>query len=264
MKTHYAIVAFLLLAIPAGHASTGSLNFSVSPSIIELKVKPNSTRSITLAILNNDSQDLTLSVSIQDLTTNQNGSTNIAPANSSPFSCTSWITPETNKFTVTAGSKTPFTADLSIPSEVTGGRYAVILFEPVDSEKEDAVQISGRIGVLVMLSIAGRTELSGQIVDFHSSSKTEGVFFQGQIKNTGNIHYKCHADIVIISSKQRIVDRLNVKWASQTILPNATRDIDVAWNNTRKMQPGKYDIKLRFFIHGGGKSLQKTIPLQIK
>ena len=264
MRYFYAILVILLLFFPAYGASTGSLNFSVSPSIIDLKITSNSTKSAKLSVLNNNREDLTLAVSVLDVNTDHNGSTTLAPANSSLFSGTPWIFPEQTKVTVKAGSQTTVMVNFKIPGGLQGGRYAVILFEPVDSDKKKKVQISGRIGVLVMLSIAGPRQLSAQIVDFYSSSKTEGIFFQGQIRNTGNIHYKCHADIVIISENQRIIDRLNVNWASQTILPNTTRDIAVIWDNPGKMQPGKYTVNLRFFIHGGGKTLQKTIPILIK
>ena len=100
MRTRYAIGAAFIFFVPVCHASTGSLNFSVSPSIVEIKVYPNSTKTINLSVLNNNSQDLGLSVSVLDLTTDHNGNTNVVPANSSPFSCTSWITPEKEKFAV--------------------------------------------------------------------------------------------------------------------------------------------------------------------
>ncbi|MCI0511903.1 hypothetical protein L0128_01660 [candidate division KSB1 bacterium] len=253
---------FLGLGIAEISGVNAAFHFSVSPPMLEIKLPPAAKKDFVLNVVNSGAQALNLRATIMDLKLSPAGEAQAEPAQSRPWSCAAWITLAETELHLEPQQHRNFKFTLTTPGGCQGGRTAIIMFEVINPvTRRDELQFVGRMGCLILLELAGARTITGEIVDFQSQKTAPGVAFEITVKNTGNIQLKASGNILILNAENRIVDRLPIKVGTGTILPEEPRIFQAVWNPRRKLQAGKYSVRVQIYLQGGKAPLQLTRDL---
>ncbi len=253
---------FIGLSVFEINGANDAFHFSVSPPLLEIKLLPATKKDFALNVVNSSAQSLNLRATVMDLKLSPAGESQAEPMQNSKWSCAEWITFAETELHLAPHQRQNFKFTLTTPGGCQGGRTAIIMFEVINPVvSRDELQFVGRMGCLILLELAGVRTITGEIVDFQSQKTEKGITFEISVKNTGNIQLKARGNILILTPENRIVDRLPVKVGTGTILPDGYRIFQAAWNNRRKMQPGKYSVRVQIYLQGGKTPLQITRDL---
>ncbi|MBN2090205.1 hypothetical protein JW964_11340 [candidate division KSB1 bacterium] len=250
------------LGIIEVYGANPDFHFSVSPPLLEIKMQPMAKKDFVLNVVNSGAQSLNLRVTVMDLELSPAGEAQAKPVQPGKWSCADWITLSATALHLEPHQHLDFKFSLTTPGGCQGGRTAIIMFEVINPEaRRDELQFIGRMGCIVLLELTGARMVTGEIVNFKHQKIENNIAFEITVKNTGNIQLKARGSVLILTSENRIVDRLPVKVGTGTILPDGFRIFQAVWNNRRKMQSGKYTVRVQIYLQGGKTPLQLTRDL---
>ncbi|CAN5186533.1 hypothetical protein BH11PAT4_BH11PAT4_5180 [soil metagenome] len=118
-----------------------------------------------------------------------------------------------------------------------GGRYVSVFFNPLfdnaDGSGSSKVNVQSQIGVLFFLTVKGdvvkRGEISTFDIPFLNAGKT--IPMKTSLKNTGNVHLRPHAVIVVRNLIGLTSDEINIEdYGSLSALPGKIRTTTVKWD----------------------------------
>jgi len=267
MKNFINLTIFLLnfILLSLEWAIAASINFIVSPPIVELKMHPGSTKKIELTVYNKNSNALNLNVETVSLEMDKYGNAVVSDSEYDPFSCATWFHIDKKKLSILPNNKVILPVEIKVPYGINGGKYGIVLFQTNNLKRDkDEIKLTGRMGTIFLISIFGHKEISGKIANFKLSQENGIINFTALIQNSGNIHFKTKGTILIKNEKNTIIDRVNLKIGTGTILPKHEREFCAVWDNSRKMLPGNYAAILQIRIPGMGRILQETKDFLIK
>ena len=177
----FGTVAF---AVPARAAIT----VGVSPSIVELSGKPDSTGSVDLNVLNQGDEpfDVTISSDVYDR----------APDRSNP----EWLTPNPTTAHIDAGGATTVSVAIAIPKDADpGGHYATIkITTGAPDSSGNSAGISGQLVVPFLITVEGKYDRKAKIEHFAGFLELDGrLGFRAEVSNPGEIHWKPASTLTI-------------------------------------------------------------------
>lgn len=164
-----------------------------------------------------------------------------------PFSLSSWITFEPEKFILDPREEKPIKFIINIPEYAEpGGHYASILAktEIVEGPAGVGVGIVQRIASLVLLTVPGEMKEEISIVGFETSKnyyEYGPIKFAVRFENIGTVHLKPEAMITITNFLGQKVAEVPIE--SRNVLPGAVRRLEQEWSQ-KWLWPGKYTATL--------------------
>jgi fimbrial chaperone protein len=193
----------------------------VSPPRVEATAKVGTTYRSVIEITNVSDATSHFNLYTADWTLDPNGSA-IFDNKLASNSCRPWVGIEAKEITVAARAKRRYRFEVAIPKDALARecRFAIMLEgDPETVKGKVAVPVSGRIGVIVYLSVG---ELASNLkIEMATTKSIEGRKLPAfKVTNTGNAHTR-------LEGYAELVDAKNKKWTvvpeSLPILPGETR-----------------------------------------
>lgn len=171
----------------------------------------------------------------------------IPPEERIPFSLSSWISFEPQKFTLEPREEKPVKFIIKVPENAEpGGHYAGILArtELVGGPSGVGVGIVQRIASLVLLTVPGQMKEEISVAGFETSKsyyEKGPINFSIRFENKGTVHLKPESTITITNFLGQEVAKIAVD--PKNVLPGAIRRFDVEWP-VKWLWLGKYKATL--------------------
>lgn len=210
------------------------------------------------------------------------------------LSLADWIEISTEPITLSAGERIEIPFKITIPENADpGGHYAGVLFSTTPPGKEigDAsIGISGKLGSLILLRVAGEVQESGILLEFDTEGGTrlfssKPIQFYARFSNQGNVHLKPKGEIKIkgIFDITSTPDSLAVNEIEGNVLPNSVRRFETVWgkadnkiteenkksffaelkNEWRNFALGKYQADLTLSYGSEGQQVKKSLEFWV-
>lgn len=204
----------------------------------QLRVAPGETLQTNIRVRNISSQPVTLRSYTQDFIVKEDGITPIPVQESvtNRWSLANWVTVTPNRHTLAPEETAEMVVVIEIPEDaMPGGRYTMILHEPVDGD--DITQIDGsgtgvnqRIGTLFYVIVDGPINEEAFVRDFRFKRFQEfgPVPYAFSIRNQSDIHIRPRMSIDIFNMLGQKSDSIEVD--SANIFPLNSRDFAGKWD----------------------------------
>jgi hypothetical protein len=224
---------FLLLASGPGALAQEAIRaFTISPPAIEAKLSPGDKAEGTLKIINDSSEPLTFTTTLQDFIVKDNiGTPQILPPDtlSNKYSGAKWVAVYPSTFTVQPHKSEKLNYYIQVPSSARpGGRYAAIVYTPVSliAVKGTGASVQTSVGTLFYVTVKGPVTESASVTGFKAPSLVEHgpVKILTQITNFSDIHIAPEAKIILTNLFGGKTDEANL--AKYNIFPEVARDYE--------------------------------------
>lgn len=244
--------ALTLSAIWQAQAQQAQVTISVSPTVFELSANPGDSLSNSFRIINGTDQELTLQATPKNFTAaGEEGAVDLTE-DETTFSLASWIKVEPAQVIIPArGSQTfDFTIDVP-PNAEPGGHFGSVIVktQPIAIDASGAA-VSQEAGPLILVSVAGDINQSGQIVGFAPTKtfwETGPISLETRVENQGNVHFKPSGTIVIKNLFGRQVTSIDLE--ERNVLPGTIRKLINEWSPGFAV--GKYTADLSIVFDSG-------------
>jgi hypothetical protein len=151
------------------------------------------------------------------------------PAGSMEKSCSQWIELSAVEFTIPEGKSEELRFTVTIPeSKTSGGYWSVIFFESIPEPTEEtsglSIQVAGRVGTIIYLTVGNDITRSGTISDFTIDRGEDGnLIARTMIENLGNVPIRVSGTIKV---KGDTIDSLfgELKIQGSVVLPETNRE----------------------------------------
>lgn len=213
-------------------------DFIVSPAKQEVVVDPGARAEREIVVINRTEDTRDFVVSVEDFSGTRDEENPVALFGevSGPYSLKQYVTPEIESFTLSPNEQATFTVAIEPPETISpGGLYGAVLVSSQSNTLGDAsgAKIVSRIASLLLVTISGDVEYSGEIVDFNISGPLKSLYlepplgFEISFENTGTIHTEPQGSVRIINSFGSEIAKLNV--SPFVVLPDSIRHTEVLW-----------------------------------
>lgn len=245
MRKNLYPIFLIILSLVLAHPVSA---LTVSPAKIEITADPGGVAQGEIEIFNEQSEAKTFYTSYENFESRgDSGAPYFIGANGG---LATWISTAPS-VTIAPGQRVKVPYTVSVPNSAKpGGYFAAIFFgsqPPAGSSGE--VSIGGKIGVLLLLRVAGDVEESAGLVNFNT--KDEGrlysslpITFEYALNNTGGDRAVPTGEIKIKNTIRLTSAKLLANDREGSVLPNSTRRFEVVWGDKGKTNEEK---KLGFF-----------------
>lgn len=243
------IFNFTLLTFNLGHAQAQEVRtFTIVPPTVVQTLDPGSRAEGVMKLINDSSETLTFSVSVNDFVVEDTkGTPNLLPSNalSKKFSAASWIGVTPDTFTIEPHQKQTLNYYLQIPQDAKpGGHYAAAVYKPVALAglQGTGASVQTQLGTLFYVSVNGPVSESALVSKFFANKFMEygPVKILLQIKNLGDLHIRPTGYISISDLFGRTIK--TEKIFESNIFPTAARDYENAFG--QKIMVGRFKASL--------------------
>jgi hypothetical protein len=151
------------------------------------------------------------------------------------------------------GRGIPYTIRAPLDAE-PGGHYGVLFFTAQRVSGRETLNVSTRVGVLVLVSVPGSHLQKGRILNFATAEKfyqTDPIDFLTRFENTGTVHFEPKGSIKITNIFGKDVGEVSVE--GQVVLPTGIRNLTSKWD-VNGLLFGKYNAHLEI-VDGDGEKL---------
>ena len=237
MKSHKNIVfipGLLLLFL----ATTGSaLALTISPVKVEVTGNPGQTLQGELTLLNEQKENKTFFSTFENF--EPSGETGSPKFVGAKDGLATWInTQESVDVATDETIKVPYS--ITIPNNAEPGGYFAAIFwgeQNPDTQAGGEVSIGGKIGVIILLRVAGDIEEVAGISDFTTADgkkfKTNlPVIFNYRFKNSGGDRVVPLGDITIKNVFGFVAATLPANSKEGSVLPDSARKFEVLWGES--------------------------------
>lgn len=235
----FAVVLVLTLGLKEATAAGSSVSLTTSPVALSLNIKPGTTSSNTLQLMNNGNVPVKISMHLDIFSAKgDNGAANItSPAPNDPSS--NWVNFSPSSFIAQPGVWSSVKMTISLPKTAQLGYYYAVVFEPDVSTQSTikANTIKGSNGILVLVDTSSANEKrSVSLASFSVSHKVYEYLpanFTVNVHNTGNIFLAPYGNIYIgrSSTLSSSIASLSVNSTGGNVLPNSSRNFQASWSD---------------------------------
>lgn len=234
------ILSLIFTFIPVAKAQE-SLVLTISPIKIELKVNKGQILSQRIKIMSNLNTQLI--VYTQDWQPQGAEGQVQFLTEKTLTSASSWLSISPKKFYLKANQPKEVKVSIQVPKDIyPGSYYTAVMFQPVLTQNKGVIQVVGRVGTLILLTVKGQVIEKGKIISFKTIKKFNWktpVDFEILFKNTGTVYYKPSGKISIYLGDKKI-DEIEIK--GENALPNYERKMKAQWN--KNVWLGKFTAQL--------------------
>ena len=222
-----------------------AIGLGASPLTFELTANPGDVLINQLKVYNTGDSIIGIKMEVEDFTVaGEIGHVKLEPAETETYSIARWISFEPGEFTLQPGEQKFVNFTISLPENAEpGGHYGAILAgtTAVVGGEFVGAAVAGRVGSLVLLSIAGEVKEEIIVKDFSCSNYSEygPIPFTIRFENKGTIHVKPRGFVTVTNWLGKKV--ADVEFPQNNVLPNSVRKIETSWDE-KWFWAGKYTI----------------------
>lgn len=251
----------------------------ISPVIIEKVIQPGTTYEDEVTVFNSSETPVKIGNSVADFYYDNVGQIRFVEEEQAPISSASlkeWLSIETDEFSLGVGEIKKVPVKVTVPADAEpGGHYGVLFFNSVPTENS-MVNVSGRVGTLVLVEVPGDVNKSAELTGFDIGDRVKvnnqdtlsprsfyengPMTFAFSVKNKGNVHFTPEGTIIIKNMFGRVVARVSAQpenaSAKYRSFPGVEREFLRDWEDTGFLM-GRYTAHLEM-RDGSGAML--TIP----
>lgn len=215
-----------------------------SPLVLPLEASPGEEIQAKLVLVNPNNYEIKIASEVEDfLVSGEKGTPQFFLESAGKTTLASSIEVEKNFTMIPSETKeVPFVINVSKDAE-PGGHYAAVLFKAqLPTESESQLGISGRVGTLVLLTVAGDISKKGEVIEFKTDSLNDGgtIDFSARFKNSGTVHYQPEGKIQIYNWFGKKTGE--VALSKHFVLPDSIYDFNEGWS--KNFLFGKYRATL--------------------
>ncbi len=243
-KTLLIICISTLIGIvgKADAAQDPGRGYTVTPPIFELKANPGDTLKEVVSVYNNGSDDLSMFATTENLKTiGEVGQVEVSKNDEGLPSLKKWVDIKPANFDLKKGATQNVTFTIRVPGNASpGGHFATVLFGTKGGNTQGTgTAISQRVGTLVLLTIAGQTKETANILSFEPEKKlfwnNQTIKFDLKVKNNGNVYVRPRGFLVINNVFGHKTAQVQID--GKNILPGATRQIPLEFKSKKLFGP---------------------------
>lgn len=237
----------LVMGITAANALT------ISPPLMEIDAKPGEVINETIKVIGETEDAGLFYPSIANfIAQGEEGNPAFLEDEETKYSLASWIEIDSTAFALEKHERrvVPFT--IRVPKNASpGGHYGVIFFStqqpPVAGEQRTALGVTGKLGSLILVRVAGDIKEEGRIVEFDTVDKKKfynrlPIDFITRFENTGNVHLKPQGEIKIENFFGKQTEKLSINEERRNVLPESIRKFSAAWEKEETAPAKKADF----------------------
>lgn len=256
-KIILCLIGFLLISTDAF-----SLNLRTNTRKVELKVDEGQTYRGTITIENPTEGEIKVRVYVEDFSyiAPYDGAKKFLAPGSDRRSSAKWITFFPQEFVLSAFEKKKVNYAVNVPSEISGGYYAVLFFESAMGEIPDPnteganILILGRLGTLFLIETQDSIKKAGI-----ARIKVQDRTVKGEFLNQGNVVLASKGNFYVMDDKGNVFDRGKIKDIYISPGDSAPFSLSLAG----EVPAGKYILVTTFDLSGGD-ILVKEIDFSIE
>lgn len=249
-KKYFLFFFFLSISFSQNAFAQEMTAITVSPFILEEKVKPNQTFTKEIVVTNNSQDKFTLFVFLEDIRLNEKNQISFLPLGSEKFSFANWIEIPEDKLEIGPKESKKIKVHFKIPEkEAVGSRHGAIIFssktpslEQIQPKEGVFVGFSHQVGVLVFLYSEKEANEEAKILKFKTDKKYYftpfKIKFETEIENLGNVYLEPVGKIEITNFLNKKSESLLFNKERFKILPETKRSFEQTWQG--KFGLGKY------------------------
>ncbi len=223
------------------------IGVGISPLTFELTANPGDAITNQVKVYNPSNATIGIKMEIEDFTVmGEIGHVKLEPAETETYSIARWIKMEPEEFTLEPKEQKFVTFTINVPENAEpGGHYGSILAgtTAVVGGEFVGAGVAGRVGALVLLSVAGEVEENLIVKEFFAPYYSEygPINFTIRFENKGTIHLKPKGFVVITNWLGKKV--ADVGFVQRNVLPNSVRKIETSWDR-KWLWAGRYTATL--------------------
>ena len=203
---------------------------AVSPAKYLVTLAPGEIGNITLEIKNNQPINYAYNLLVLGVAQNEKGDFSFG---NNLNEAENWVVPEIDYLSLASGEKKQVNFKINVPAQAYPGSYFLGLAVQERNLSEAAINLTGRVIVLLNLQVAGEAREVLQIVHWSnvlSGNLPASLPFSLVLKNQGNVDLPLQGKIMIYNWQNKEVGSQNVYLGNQ-LLPNSARNYQLTFNS---------------------------------
>lgn len=263
---------------------------TISPPVIELKLKPGESQEFFLKVFNETEEDLYLSLALSSFKASDQEGRPLIDEEKIFQDYFSWFAFSENSLILKPLEVKSVRAVVNVPEKATpGGYYLAVLWQTSAAAggARTSLGISSEVGYLILLRVDGEIKEQGNLSNF-SLKKSRSLFnplpvvFSLNFNNLGNVHLKPQGKIEIRNKFGFLVKVLEVNPTGGNVLPGSSRQFNIFWFNpwqllregkislfqalpiiTEPFAFGKYTAKLKLEFGSDGQEIVQDLSFYL-
>lgn len=238
------MIVLTIILISSALVWAKPVGISITPAKMYLTIEKGETEDSSVTAINPNDFPIDVVTEVEDFVpTTVPGDITFIPKYEGVTSLVDWIKIEKAIFPLGPQERKDLPFKIEVPEDAdAGGHYAAIFFKPVPKEIEGAaLQVSGRVGALVMVAVPGEVIQTGEIAEFKGPKVVSRgpIEFTFLFRNTGTTHYQAEGIIEITNLLGR---KTSLEVPKQVVLPQGSKNIKAVWDV--KYLFGRYNAQL--------------------
>lgn len=263
-----AILLFLFFADHNVKAET--INFTVSPSIVEFDAVQGAVKIFPLSLYNQGTSPLKVQMTVRNFVLDPNGTSQLVLPDGKAHHWAKYVKLDSTSFKIEPGEDHIVRAILNVPRGKPGGGYFAVIFyaRPVTVKKQKrrtgAVVLGAQLATLFIGEITRTGSHQGRTISAEINpgpySDENPLSMRIMLKNTGTTHIKVKGTIILRNAQGKVIDRIKLKSGSGLILPDGRRYFMGVWPQAHKFLNEKITADIRFLFPGGNVRKSLSLP----
>jgi len=265
LKRHLFVTLVLCLGlfVLIANQTVTHAELSVKPLSLRLGAETAEESSATLNIRNRGESVTEASLQIADWWRTEEGNLQMLPPNSRDRSAADWIVFSPSNFSLEPGERRQVSVEASIPEDIEGDHWAMILLteESQNEETEDQVQTRISVGYAIKILVeAPSSESKGSITNIELIQK-DPLKIKVGFENRGNGYIKTKGTVEIRNLEGYTIRSTEIK--EFPTLPGETRELKVSDLGEKPLASGTY-YAIVVMDYGGDQLIQGGLPIEIQ
>jgi hypothetical protein len=240
----FSLVLFLLFSF-----SLSAPAFVITPYVINLETEPGQPGTGLINVLNDDNKTCSIKATVMDMYTDKKtGQRLYKPVGKGPSPAKYIkVTPET--FVLKAKESKEVKVSVEMPKEMTGGNYAIAIFDSTPfvekgKPKTSRIVFGLSLGTYILHETKGTVKAASKVkkIDIIPPTDTKPLVLKMMVENAGNTHIIPTATAAIMDDKEQYKGQLSTK--ERLILPGDTGEIEGEWEGS--LSPGTYHALITY------------------
>lgn len=268
----FLFVIPLFLFFTDHSAKAGTVNFTVSPSVIEFNAIQGAVKMFPLSLYNQGTSPLEIRMSVSDFVLDPNGASQLVLSDGKTHHWAQYVKLDSKSFKVEPGEGLTVRAVVNVPRGKPGGGYFAVVFyaRPAETVKKQrrrtgGVVLGAQLATLFIGEISRTGSHQGRIISAEVNpgpySAENPLSTRIMLENNGTTHIKANGSITLRNEQGKVIDRVKLESGSGLILPNGRRYFKGFWQSAHKFPNEKVTADIRFFFPGG--NIRKSLPLPL-